>query len=106
MIKFEDFAKIDLRIGKILEASKVPGSQKLLKLLVDLGSERRQVIAGIAKSYLPESLEGKEVVIVFNLESKILMGFESQGMILAIQTKEGPVLVVPEKEVNPGAKIT
>jgi methionine--tRNA ligase beta chain len=106
MIKFEDFAKIDLRIGKILEASKVPGSQKLLKLLVDLGSERRQVIAGVAKSYLPESLEGKEVVIVFNLESKILMGFESQGMILAIQTKEGPVLVVPEKEVNPGAKIS
>jgi methionine--tRNA ligase beta chain len=106
MIKFEDFAKIDLRIGKILEASKIPGSQKLLKLLVDLGSERRQVIAGIAKSYLPESLEGKEVVIVFNLESKILMGFESQGMILAIQTKEGPVLVVPEKEVNPGAKIS
>ena len=106
MIKFEDFAKIDLRIGKVLEASKIPGSQKLLKLLLDLGGERRQVIAGIAKSYSPESLKDKEVVIVFNLEQKILMGFESQGMIIAVQTKEGPVLLVPEKKTNPGAKIS
>lgn len=103
-INFEEFKKIDLRIAKILEAERVEGSDKLLKLQVDLGAEQRQIIAGIGKSYEPESLIGSEIAIVANLEPRQLMGLESQGMLLA--TSDGqPVLLRPEKEVLPGATI-
>ena len=104
MITFEEFKKIDLRVAKIIEAEKVPNSQNLLKLRVDLGQETRQIIAGIQQFYQPEGLIGKEVIVVVNLESKSFLGLESQGMILAADDN-GPVLLTPEKEVLPGAKI-
>jgi methionine--tRNA ligase beta chain len=104
-IKFEDFQKIDLRVGKILEVEKVEGSEKLLKLIVDLGNEKRQLVAGIAKYYKPEDLIGKEIVVVANLEPKNLMGIESQGMLLAADIEGEPVILIPEKEVPPGTKI-
>jgi methionine--tRNA ligase beta chain len=104
-IRFEDFQKIDLRIGKVLEAEKVEGSEKLLKLIVDLGSEKRQLVAGIAKYYKPQDLIGKEIVVVANLEPKNLMGIESQGMLLAADVNGEPVILIPEKEVSPGTKI-
>jgi methionine--tRNA ligase beta chain len=104
-IRFEDFQKIDLRVGKVLEAEKVEGSEKLLKLIVDLGSEKRQLVAGIAKFYKPEDLIGKEIVVVANLEPKNLMGIESQGMLLAADVNGEPVILIPEKEVPPGTKI-
>lgn len=104
-IKFEDFQKIDLRVGKIIEAERVKNSEKLLKLIVDLGSEKRQLVAGIGKFYSPESLIGKEVVVVFNLEPKKIMGIESQGMLLAADIGGKPIILVPEKEVPPGTKI-
>jgi methionine--tRNA ligase beta chain len=104
-IRFEDFQKIDLRVGKVLEAEKVEGSEKLLKLIVDLGSEKRQLVAGIAKYYNPEDLIGKEIVVVANLEPKKLMGIESQGMLLAADVNGEPVILIPEKEVPPGTKI-
>jgi len=104
-IKFEDFQKIDLRIGKILKAEKVEKSEKLLKLVVDLGDEKRQLVAGIGKVYEPDDLVGKEIVVVANLEPKKLMGIESQGMILAADKEGGPVLLIPEKEVPPGTII-
>lgn len=106
MIKFEDFQKIDLRIGKIIEAEKVKGSSKLLKLLVDFSNEKRQLVAGIGKFYLPENLIGKEIVVVFNLEPKKIMGIESQGMLLAANVDGNPVILIPEKEVPPGTKVT
>jgi methionine--tRNA ligase beta chain len=99
-IRFEDFQKIDLRIGKVLEAEKVEGSEKLLKLIVDLGSEKRQLVAGIAKYYKPQDLIGKEIVVVANLEPKNLMGIESQGMLLAADVNGEPVILIPEKEVS------
>lgn len=106
MISFEEFKKVDLRVVKILEATRVDGSDKLIKLLVDLGEEKRQIIAGIGKAYEPASLIGKEVLIVANLEPRMLMGLESQGMILAAHDENGPVLIFPEREVSPGNKIS
>jgi len=105
MITFEDFQKIDLKVGKILEAERVEDSEKLLKLMVDLGGETRQIIAGIGKFYQPKNLIGKEIVVVANLEPKNLMGLESQGMLLAANNNGEPVILIPEKEVLPGIKI-
>lgn len=107
MINFEDFKKVELKIAKILEASRVEGSDKLLKLKVSLGEAgERQIIAGIGKSYEPEFLIGKEIAIVANLEPRMLMGLESQGMILAAKGEAGPIVLFPEKEVPPGAVIS
>jgi methionine--tRNA ligase beta chain len=105
IIKFDDFEKIDLRVGKIIEAEKVEKSEKLLKLIVDIGKEKRQLVAGIAKYYKPEDLIGKEIVVVVNLEPKKLMGIESQGMLLAADVNGEPVILIPEKEVLPGTKV-
>jgi len=104
-INFEEFQKIDLRVGKIIEAEKIEGTDKLLKLKVDLGEEERQLVAGIAKFYQPEDLIGKEIVVVANLEPKILRGIESQGMLLAADVEGKPVLLKPDQEVPPGTKI-
>ncbi|MFA6354281.1 MAG: methionine--tRNA ligase subunit beta [Candidatus Paceibacterota bacterium] len=107
MIPYEDFSKIDLRVVKILNAERISGSDKLLKLQVNLGEEgNRQIIAGIGKVYNPETLANKEIIIVSNLETRILLGEESQGMLLAASGENGPVLLVPEKETPPGAKIS
>lgn len=105
MISFDDFQKLDLRVARIIKAEKVKKSEKLLKLEVDLGEEKRQIVAGIGKFYNPEDLIGKEIVVVANLEPKNLMGLESQGMLLAATVDGEPVILVPEKEVQPGAKI-
>lgn len=105
-IEFEEFQRIDLRVGRVKKAERVPGSKKLVRLMVDLGKEERQVIAGVAEWYGPEELEGKYVVVVTNLKPKKIMGYTSQGMILA--TCEGsakPVLITVAEPVNPGARI-
>ncbi len=106
MIAYEDFKKIELKVGLVVEAERVEGSEKLLKLKVDLGeSEPRQIIAGIGKNYDPASLLGKEIIVVANLEPKKLMGLESNGMLLAADSPDGPVVLMPEKEVEPGTLI-
>lgn len=106
IIKYEDFAKIELRTAKILEAEKVEGSDKLVKLRIDVGElGERQLVAGIGKVYEPTLLVGKQIVIVANLEPKKLMGNESQGMLLAASDEMGPVLLCPESEVPPGTGI-
>jgi len=104
LISIEDFSKIDLRIGKILEAERVPGSKKLMKLRVDIGEERT-VVAGIAESYKEEDLIGKYVVLVSNLKPAKIFGIESQGMILAASDRSGIHIIVPDGEVRPGAKV-
>ena len=104
MINYEEFKKIELRVAKILAAEKVEGSEKLLKLQIDLGSEQRQLISGIAKSYAPEALLGKEIIIVANLEPRQIMGLESQGMLLAAD-HGSPILLVPDKELPPGMEV-
>ncbi len=116
-INFEEFQKVDLRVVRILEAERVEGSEKLLKLKVDCGmkdslapdtapeKDVRQIIAGIGKAYAPEQLIGKEIAVVANLEPRMLMGLESQGMVLAA-TKDGlPVILHPATEVDAGAAL-
>ena len=98
LISFEDFSKVQLRVAQIIEAEKIKKSTKLLKLQVDLGNEKRQVVAGIAKSYSPEDLKGKRIVLVANLQPAKLFGEESQGMILAVEDSEGTLNVLETNE--------
>lgn len=114
MINFEEFQKIELRVAKILSAEKVEGADKLIKLTVDLGGApletgagERQIVAGIAQYYAPEALVGRQIVVVANLEPKVLRGLESQGMLLAAHGEEGePILLTPEKEAPIGSIIS
>lgn len=114
MVNIEDFAKLDIRIVKVLEASRIEGSEKLLKLIVDIGEdpdnasghETRQILSGIGMSYQPEDLIDKSLVAIVNLEYRKIMGMESQGMILATgENLEDISLLLPQKEVLPGSKI-
>ncbi len=105
MIAFDQFKEINLRVAKILTAERVEDSDKLLRLQVSLGEEKRQIIAGIGARYNPEELIGREVVIIANLLPRKLMGFESQGMLLAADSPEGPVLLGPDSEVLPGSAV-
>ncbi|MBI2074218.1 MAG: methionine--tRNA ligase, partial [Candidatus Levybacteria bacterium] len=84
MITYEDFAKLDIRIGKVLSAEKIEETDKLLKLEVDFFQEKRQIVSGIAQFYSPDDIIGKEFPFIFNLEPRVIRGVESQGMILAV----------------------
>lgn len=103
-ISFDDFKKLDIRIGKIISAEAIEGSDKLLKLQVDFGETQRQIVAGIAQFYQPGDLIGKECPFAFNLEPRTLRGIESQGMILAADD-EGPVLMSPDRDIKPGSVV-
>ena len=102
-ITFDEFQKLDIRIGRITSAEYIKGSDKLVKLEVDIG-EKRQVVAGIAQSHKPDDLLGKQVVLLANMKPAKLFGVESRGMILAADA-DGAVLLEPEKEVKEGAKV-
>ncbi|HUK99511.1 MAG TPA: methionine--tRNA ligase [Nitrospirota bacterium] len=105
LMGIEDFVKVDLRVGKIVSAERVPKSEKLVKLAVDIGTEIRQVVAGIGKSYSPEELIGKAVVLVANLKPAKLMGVESHGMLLAASSEAGLSVVTLDREIEPGSKV-
>ena len=105
-ITFAEFQKLDLRIGKIVEATQVQESKKLIKILVDFGSEKRQAVAGLLKYYKPEELVGKKCVFLLNLQRRMLAGIESQCMILAAEDEAGTVTVLqPEKDIVEGSRI-
>ncbi len=105
-ISIEDFMKVELRVAKVLEAEPVPKSKKLMKLKVDVGTEQRTIVAGIAEAYQAEQLVGRTIAIVFNLKPAKLMGVESNGMVLAASVGDGkPVLVSFEQDVPPGARV-
>lgn len=104
-ITIDEFVKIQLKTATVLTAERVPKSEKLIKLQVDLGSEQRQIVAGIGKRYEPEQLIGKRIVIVANLKPAKLMGIESQGMVLAAGDKDVGGLVTVIEEVPPGTKV-
>jgi methionyl-tRNA synthetase len=103
-IDYEEFTKVDLRVGKILAAESVPKSNKLLKLIIDIGEERT-IVAGIGKDYTPAELIGKKIVIVANLKPAKLMGVESYGMLLATDTDKGLTVLTFDREARTGAKI-
>jgi methionyl-tRNA synthetase len=104
-ITIDDFAKIHLKTAKVLAAERVPKSEKLIKLQISLGSEQRQIVAGIGKKYEPEALVGKTIVIVANLKPAKLMGVDSQGMVLAAGDSEVKGLITILEEVDPGTKV-
>ena len=104
-IDIAEFAKVELRAAKITAAEKIAGSKKLVKLQVDLGSETRQVVAGIAESYEPDALVGKSIVVVANLKPAKLMGVESNGMVLAGSVDGKAVLCTFDAAVAPGTKV-
>jgi len=103
-INIDDFRRIDLRVATVVDAAAVPKAKKLLKLEIDMG-ERRTIVAGIAEHYTPESLIGRQVIVVANLKPAKLMGILSQGMLLAAGEGAGPVLIMPDKAVRPGAAL-
>lgn len=104
-ITIDEFMKVQLKTAKVITAERVPKSEKLLKLQVSLGSEQRQIVAGIGKKYEPEALIGKTIVIVANLKPAKLMGIESQGMVLAAGDSEVRGLVTLLEDVEPGTKV-
>jgi methionyl-tRNA synthetase len=104
-ITIDDFAKVDLRVAKVLEAEKVEGADKLLKLKLEMGDEVRQVVSGIAKHYSPDEMIGKYVILVANLKPVKLRGIESQGMILAASDDKSLVLAAIDKEIGSGSKV-
>lgn len=104
-ITYDDFAKLELKTGKILSAEKIEGTSKLVKLSVDIGSETRQIVAGIGEAYSEGELKDKNIVIVTNLQPKKLKGVDSNGMLLAATADGKPVLLTIEKDVPPGSEI-
>lgn len=105
MINYDQFSQIELKVATILEAERVEGSEKLIKLQLSLGEEKRQIVAGIGKSYQPEELIDKQIIIVANLEPRSLMGQESQGMLLAASAEGELSLLAPDKLITPGATV-
>ncbi len=103
-VGIEDFLKLDLRLAKVLNAERVEGSEKLLKLTLSLGDEERTVVAGIAKFYSLEELVGKKILIVANLKPRKIFGIESQGMILALSDGEKMSLLIPDRDIEEGSK--
>ena len=106
MVSIDEFRRIELKVATIKKAEPHPNADKLLVLQIDLGSEERQIVAGIRGHYAPEELIGKQVVVVANLETARLRGLESQGMVLAASDSERIVILTPEKQVSPGARIS
>lgn len=106
MITYEDFAKLDLRVAKIIAVEKVENTQKLYKIKIDLGGEERQIISGLAEKYAPEELTGKLIIVLANLEPKTIKGQESNGMLLAASENDQISLLTIDKLLPSGSKIS
>ncbi len=105
-ISFEEFQKLDLRIGKITEANQIPGSRNLIRMIVDFGAEKRQAVAGLLQWYKPENLVGRKCAFILNLQRRKMMGIESQCMILAAEDNKGNVVALqPERDIEEGSRI-
>jgi methionyl-tRNA synthetase len=106
MVAFDEFKKLEFKVAKVLAAEPVPGATKLLRLLIDLGTEQRQIVAGIALAYKPGELVGKRIVVVANLAPAKIRGVESNGMLLAAVAGDTLALLVPEREVPAGTPVS
>ena len=104
-ITYDDFAKLDLRIAKITSTEKIPGKSRIIKGVIDLGEERREVIIGGAEYYQPEELIGRTVVVIANLEPRKIAGFESNAMLLAADVNDKPFWLTVKEDVPVGTKI-
>src|SRR5512147_2368807 len=105
MLTIDEFSRVDLRVATVLSAEPHPKADRLLVLKIDLGTEERQLVAGIRAHYTPEELIGKQIVVVANLQPATLRGVESQGMLLAASDGEKVIVLSPEKPIAPGAKV-
>lgn len=107
MITIDEFAKVELRVAKVVSAEPHPDADKLIVMQIDLGSEQRQIVAGLRTWYAPEDLVGRSIIVVANLQPATLRGVESNGMLLAAQTEDvGRVVVLqPAEELPPGSKV-
>jgi methionine--tRNA ligase beta chain len=105
IVSYEEFSKMDLRIGKITKADPVQGSRNLVKMLIDIGSGNKQAVAGIAQYYNPKDLEGKSVAIIANLQPRKMFGLESNVMILAAEDDKTVSILLPDRPVKTGSKI-
>ena len=106
-IQYDDFAKLDLRVGKIISAEKVEKADKLLKLEIDLGFEKRTIVSGIAQHFTAEEIVGKQVVVVANLAPRKMRGIESNGMILMAEDKNGKLhFINPDDETDAGSAVS
>jgi len=106
IIPFNEFKKLDMRVGKILAAERVPETTHLLKLKVDFGDQQLQAVSGLAQQYNPEDLIGKKHMFIINLERKKFRGIESQCMIFAAEDKQGKLaLMAPDKDIEAGSKV-
>ena len=106
MISIDEFRKVELKVATIKSAEAHPNADKLMVLQIDLGSEQRQICAGIRNYYTAEELVGKQIVVVANLETVKLRGLDSQGMLLAASDEERVIILTPEKSVQAGAKVS
>ncbi len=104
-ISIDRFFETELRVARIVEAERIPNADKLLKLQIDLGDERRQLVAGLAQHYEPESLIGKHIIVVANLKPARMRGVESQGMLLAADLDGRPILATFDADVPPGTRV-
>jgi len=105
IVSYEEFSKMDLRIGKVVKAESVPGSRNLVKMLIDTGGENRQAVAGIAQYYNPKDLEGRSVAVIANLQPRKMFGLESNVMILAAEDDKTVSILLPDRPVKTGSKI-
>ncbi|HET8564771.1 MAG TPA: methionine--tRNA ligase subunit beta [Candidatus Binatia bacterium] len=106
MISIDEFRNVELRVATIKAAEPHPNADKLMVLQIDLGSEQRQILAGIRNHYTPEELIGKQIIVVANLETARLRGLESQGMLLAASDEGRVVILTPEKAVQAGVRVS
>jgi methionyl-tRNA synthetase len=106
LLDIEEFRRLDLRVAHVKSAGMVPGAKKLMKLMIDIGGEERQIVAGIAEHYEPEDLTGKNIVVVANLKPAVIRGVESRGMLLAATDGAKVIVLVPDREASPGARIS
>ena len=104
-LNINEFFKLELRVAKVLAAEAVPNTDKLLKLEVDIGTEKRQLVAGVAQVYEPEALIGKNIIVVANLQPARIRGVESRGMLLAADAGGRPIVATFEEDVPPGTRV-
>ena len=104
-VEFKDWQKLDLRMAKVLEVNDVEGKDKLYKLQIDVGGEKKQLVAGLKPYYSKEELNGKTIVVVYNLAPAKIAGLESHGMPLAVKADQGYALLTADKKTKPGSKV-
>ncbi|MFX1313631.1 MAG: methionine--tRNA ligase subunit beta, partial [Promethearchaeota archaeon] len=105
MISYDEFQKLDIRVAKIEKVEKVPKADRLYKLTIDLGTEKRIIVAGLAQFYKPDELKGKKFIFLANLEPRKLRGITSQGMLLAAVDGDNVSILIPDKDMSLGSKV-